>query len=739
MTELLNNLDAPSDAELISRVRAGDVEAYGDLYARHVDAARRLARQLVRGPDSEDLVSDAFAKVMGVLQGGGGPDVAFRAYLLTAVRRLHVDRIRSQSRVQTSDDMTAFDPGVPFHDTALEQFESGAAAKAFASLPERWQLVLWHLEVEGQKPADIAPLLGMSANSVSALAYRAREGLRQAYLTAHLADINDTDCRWVTEHLGGYVRKGLSRRDATKVEAHLDDCRSCTGMYLELTEVNSNLSAIIAPLLLGGLAAGYVATGAAGGASAGGIVLLLGRAKDFVAANLVPVAAGTAAAGVAAVTAVAIAISSGGDKNVADPAPAPSLSSPATSPTSAPPSTSPSATRTPAPRTVVSPTPTVSAFVPVVLPPPSETAAASATPTDQPTQDPTEDPTDPPRTPVANIRIGSATVSDDALVLDLAGLPDTPVSVEVTLSSASGRTAFVPSTGACTVRAATPTRATCVTTAAAARQGVFRLAPDSFQAVIPLDFPADLDSDQLDVDVAIDGYDDSDASDNRVSFVYTPVRSTPTGTGTPTATDTPTETPTDTGTPTPTDTGSPTPTDTGSPTPTDTGSPTPTDTGSPTPTDTGSPTPTDTGSPTAAPGSDLALTLNDNALGQGIGRFRAQVTGMPGGGLPLHFAFFVSDPRVDIEAVPTGCHISNEARTVVDCVKGGATFNGIFDMNLRRIDPDDVVTVRVGVSSPGNDDPDLTNNVRSVTMNQSGIISVDPVLGRLVRLLGGVL
>jgi RNA polymerase sigma factor (sigma-70 family) len=232
MTDLLSELATPSDAELISSVRGGDVAAYGDLFARHRDAANRLARQLVRGPDADDLVSEAFAKVLSVLQGGGGPDVAFRAYLLTAVRRLHVDKMRAGAKVQTSDDMEAFDPGVPFHDTAIASFESGAAARAFATLPERWQLVLWHLEVEGNKPADIAPLLGMSANSVSALAYRAREGLRQAFLTMHLSDISDTDCRWVNEHLGAYVRKGLSNRDSTKVQAHLDQCRRCTAMYL---------------------------------------------------------------------------------------------------------------------------------------------------------------------------------------------------------------------------------------------------------------------------------------------------------------------------------------------------------------------------------------------------------------------------------------------------------------------------------------------------------------------------
>src|SRR6478735_4312687 len=113
--------------------------------------------ELVSAGDVDDLVSEAFAKVLGVLQRGGGPDLAFRAYLLTAVRRLHVDRIRATARLHSTDDLTPFDPGIPFRDTALEGFENATAAKAFASLPERWQLVLWHTEVEGQKPADIAP------------------------------------------------------------------------------------------------------------------------------------------------------------------------------------------------------------------------------------------------------------------------------------------------------------------------------------------------------------------------------------------------------------------------------------------------------------------------------------------------------------------------------------------------------------------------------------------------------
>ncbi|HET6292707.1 MAG TPA: sigma-70 family RNA polymerase sigma factor, partial [Kribbella sp.] len=150
--------EAPSDAELIARVRTGDLEAYGELFGRHQHAAVRMARQLVPPNDADDLASDAFSKVLDALRNGGGPDISFRAYLLTTVRRVHVDRIRSGRKVQTTDDIASYErEPETFDDPTVTGFESGAAAKAFASLPERWQAVLWHTEVEGEKPAAIAP------------------------------------------------------------------------------------------------------------------------------------------------------------------------------------------------------------------------------------------------------------------------------------------------------------------------------------------------------------------------------------------------------------------------------------------------------------------------------------------------------------------------------------------------------------------------------------------------------
>ncbi len=265
-------LDGPSDAHLIAAVRAGDGDAFGHLYRRHVAAAHNLARQLTRSTaERDDLVAEAFAKVLDTMRAGGGPDIAFRAYLLTTLRNTLYDRIRRDRRLELSDDMTRHDPGEPWVDTAVADFETTMAARAFARLPERWQTVLWHTEVEQETPAQVAPVLGLSANGVAALAYRAREGLRQAYLQEHLADADGKECRHTVERLGAWARGGLSRRSRAQVDRHLESCAQCRLLARELADVNSSLRGLIAPAVLGGGRAGrrLPRRGGAGGGRSG--------------------------------------------------------------------------------------------------------------------------------------------------------------------------------------------------------------------------------------------------------------------------------------------------------------------------------------------------------------------------------------------------------------------------------------------------------------------------------------
>jgi DNA-directed RNA polymerase specialized sigma24 family protein len=102
------------------------------------------------------------------------------------VRRVAFDHAKGQ-RTQIPTDDADLDEAEPFVDAAEASLERSLVAQAFASLPERWQAVLWYTEVEQARPAEVALLLGISPNSVAALRYRAREGLRQAYLQAHVS------------------------------------------------------------------------------------------------------------------------------------------------------------------------------------------------------------------------------------------------------------------------------------------------------------------------------------------------------------------------------------------------------------------------------------------------------------------------------------------------------------------------------------------------------------------------
>jgi RNA polymerase sigma factor (sigma-70 family) len=249
---------APSDAALIAEVRSGDSDAYGLLYRRHAHSAQALARQLTGSPaEADDLVAEAFANLLATMRRGGGPDAAFRAYLLTTLRNIRYDRARRNRKLELSDDMTRHDPGLPWEDTAVAGLESRLAARAFTRLPQRWQTVLWHTEVEQESPAQVAPLLGLTPNGVAALAYRAREGLRQAYLQEHLADGLDDAYRATNAHraahraadahratvarLGAWARGGLSAQQRALVDAHLASCRQCRALGAELEDVNGGL------------------------------------------------------------------------------------------------------------------------------------------------------------------------------------------------------------------------------------------------------------------------------------------------------------------------------------------------------------------------------------------------------------------------------------------------------------------------------------------------------------------
>lgn len=164
------------DAQLVRSVRDGDVDAYGGLFVRHKAVARRVATRHGRAIEAEDVVAEVFARVLGQIRSGGGPTTSFRAYLLTAVRHEAGRRAAVARRCEPVADLEPWSVTVEMPDV------DDRLRDAYAALPPRWRRTLWLLEVEGRRPHELASELGLSANAVSALGYRARVALRSAYL-----------------------------------------------------------------------------------------------------------------------------------------------------------------------------------------------------------------------------------------------------------------------------------------------------------------------------------------------------------------------------------------------------------------------------------------------------------------------------------------------------------------------------------------------------------------------------
>ncbi|HLF40182.1 MAG TPA: sigma-70 family RNA polymerase sigma factor, partial [Acidimicrobiia bacterium] len=244
-----------SDSELVTMAREGDRRAFGTLYLRHHDAAWRVACTAAIAPaDAEDAVAEGFTKVFAALPRIVHREVAFRPYLLACVRNAAIDRHRRERKVDLRDDVPDRPIGMGEPDEiVIAHLERNLVGEALRSLPERWRTVLWLTEVEGMTPTEVSAVIGIKPNAVAALSYRAREGLREAYLQAHVRAEARAECRYAVDRLGPYVRGELAEREHVKVQAHLDGCTSCRVRRDELADVNASLlgALVPVPLLLG--------------------------------------------------------------------------------------------------------------------------------------------------------------------------------------------------------------------------------------------------------------------------------------------------------------------------------------------------------------------------------------------------------------------------------------------------------------------------------------------------------
>src|SRR3972149_12094857 len=87
--------ERPSDAELVTRARAGQVEAFGELYLRYFDAIFRYLRtRLSEAQDAEDMTETGFLRAFQSLPNYRERGWPFSAFLYQVARNALTDHYR---------------------------------------------------------------------------------------------------------------------------------------------------------------------------------------------------------------------------------------------------------------------------------------------------------------------------------------------------------------------------------------------------------------------------------------------------------------------------------------------------------------------------------------------------------------------------------------------------------------------------------------------------------------------
>lgn len=161
------------DRVLLEAIRSHDTSAYSELYRRYVDTARAAAYRIAPDLSVEDLVAESFARIIQATHRGKGPTEAFKPYMYRVIRSVAAELIRKPTPVVYADMEDLPDNETPL-DCETQHFEHAALARAFAKLPESWQRVLWHAEVEGLPPREVAVILDSNPRAISQMVIRAK-------------------------------------------------------------------------------------------------------------------------------------------------------------------------------------------------------------------------------------------------------------------------------------------------------------------------------------------------------------------------------------------------------------------------------------------------------------------------------------------------------------------------------------------------------------------------------------
>ncbi|MDB4917800.1 MAG: polymerase sigma-70 factor [Gemmatimonadetes bacterium] len=175
-----NDIHHVDEAELLTRLRQGDDDAYSAIFREHypmlvVTATRLLTERALAEEIAQDVMLELWRRRESLVLTG-----PVRAYLQQATRNRALNRIR-QSRTAQRGEVYIKGPSEspPSDSRAIAGELQMAVAGAIASLSEPQREVFEMNRTKGLTYGEIAELLGISVKSVEARMGRALKQLRE--------------------------------------------------------------------------------------------------------------------------------------------------------------------------------------------------------------------------------------------------------------------------------------------------------------------------------------------------------------------------------------------------------------------------------------------------------------------------------------------------------------------------------------------------------------------------------
>lgn len=165
-----------TDDQLITRVKSGDQEAFGEIYRRYRPRVHRFALKLLCDPDqAEDCTQEAFLKAQKGIAGLHAA-LSLKAWLYSIIRNEVFEHFRKNRRNGHLEDDIVWKGSSP-HEEVVAGETTEIVQCAIAELKENYREVLVLREYERMSYAEIAEVTGDSESSVKSRLFKARKAL----------------------------------------------------------------------------------------------------------------------------------------------------------------------------------------------------------------------------------------------------------------------------------------------------------------------------------------------------------------------------------------------------------------------------------------------------------------------------------------------------------------------------------------------------------------------------------